>query len=113
MQGGWRSVVPTGPENRCREDGGVLSQQAQGAGAGRVEWCPRGPESRCREGGGVLSQQALRVFFFFSFSFSNRPREQVLGGRRSVVPQALRAVLGGWRSVVPTSLENSAGRVEE
>ena len=36
----------------------------------------------------------------------------MLGGRRSVVPQALRAVLGGWRSVVPTSLENSAGRVE-
>ena len=62
MQGGWRSVVPTGPENRCREGGGVLSQQAQGAGAGRVEWCPSGPESRCREGGGVLSpQQALRV----------------------------------------------------
>ena len=67
VQGRWRSVVPPGPENnRCWEVRGVLSHQALTADAGRVE-----------------------LFFF-----SNRPREQVLGGRRSVVPQALRAGAG-------------------
>ena len=71
VQGGWRSVVPTGPENRCREGGGVLSQQAQRTGAGRMEEC-------C----------------------PNRPKEQVLGGW-SGVPEALRAGAGRVEEYCP------------